>query len=148
MTSPDPDTLFDCTQCGECCKGFGGTYVSAEDLEAIAAYIGVTAERCRRDYCARSGDRLVLAQRTDGYCIFWDRNCTIHPVKPRMCRSWPYIDSLLVDIANWRIMAASCPGMQTDVDETELLRRVQVVIGARRKMSQKKNESCLTTPNA
>lgn len=135
------DTLFDCTQCGECCKGFGGTYVSVEDLEAIAAYIGVTAESCRRNYCVRSGERFVLSQRADGYCIFWDRNCTIHPVKPRMCRSWPYIDSLLVDIGNWWIMAASCPGMQTDVDETELLRRVQVIIGERQKMPKRRNES-------
>jgi uncharacterized protein len=124
--------LFDCTQCGECCKGFGGTYVTPDDLVRIAAYVGMTTESCMRSSCVRSGERLVLAQRSDGYCIFWDGNCTIHPVKPRMCRNWPYIDSLLIDIANWRIMANSCPGMRTDVDDSQLFDRIRNIIGLRR----------------
>jgi Fe-S-cluster containining protein len=57
----------------------------------------------------------VLAQRADGYCIFWDKICTIHPVKPRMCRQWPFIESILVDAENWLIMADSCPGIRADV---------------------------------
>jgi Fe-S-cluster containining protein len=57
-----------------------------------------------------------LAQGQDGYCIFFDRNCSIHPVKPRMCKKWPYIENVLVDPANWRIMADMCPGMKRDAD--------------------------------
>lgn len=112
--------LFACTQCGECCKGFGGTYLTDHDLQAIADFVGLSIESVKRDCCAYSGSRLVLSQRKDGYCIFWDRNCTIHPVKPRMCRQWPYIPSLAVDIVNWRIMAASCPGMRCDLDDETL----------------------------
>ena len=37
--------LFECTQCGDCCKGFGGTYVSQADLETIAAFLGVSPRR-------------------------------------------------------------------------------------------------------
>lgn len=108
--------LFVCTQCGECCKGFGGTYVSDQDLRYIAEYVGESVEVVRRDCCAVSGTRLVLAQRRDGYCIFWEGNCTIHPVKPRMCRQWPFISSLKVDLGNWLVMADSCPGMRRDID--------------------------------
>jgi hypothetical protein len=32
-----------------------------------------------------------------------------------MCRKWPFLESILVDPANWLIMADSCPGIQTDV---------------------------------
>ncbi len=112
--------LFECTQCGDCCKGFGGTYVSETDLEAIARFIETTADVVARSYCNPSGPKLVLGQRSDGYCIFWDRNCTIHPVKPEMCRRWPFITSLLKDVQNWHMMASVCPGMRTDLDDHAL----------------------------
>ena len=97
-----PDDIFNCRQCGDCCKGFGGTYVSHEDVQAIAAFI--------------------LAQAENGYCIFWkDRICTIHPVKPRMCKAWPFIPNVLKDPQNWHIMAGFCPGIRTDVTPSEIV---------------------------
>jgi Fe-S-cluster containining protein len=74
-----------------------------------------------------SGHRLLLAQRKDGYCIFWDQLCTIHPVKPLMCRKWPFLESILVDPANWLIMADSCPGIKTEVDTAILKRFVRMM---------------------
>ena len=113
--------LFECTQCGDCCKGFGGTYLAEPDITKIAAFIGVEPAEFKQRYCVRSGNRLVLAQRNNGFCIFFDQNCTIHAVKPQMCRKWPFIPSLLVDIVNWRIMADVCPGMNNDIDDRQLL---------------------------
>jgi len=113
--------LFDCTLCGDCCKGYGGTYVTETDLEAIARFIELPVEKLISEYTRRSGDKRVIAQRENGYCIFWDRLCTIHPVKPTMCRRWPYIRSILVDVGNWRAMAASCPGMNPDVADHQII---------------------------
>jgi Fe-S-cluster containining protein len=113
--SIDPAELFECRKCGDCCKGFGGTYLTAEDIEAISRYIGSNPEKFVARYCSHSGTKPVLAQRSDGYCIFWDKICKIHPVKPLMCRKWPFIESVLVDAENWLIMADSCPGILTDV---------------------------------
>ncbi len=127
--------LFECTQCGDCCKGYGGTYLTEADIKAIADYLQISTTAFKASYCTSSGNRLVLAQRSDGYCIFWEKNCTIHSVKPRMCRKWPFIDSLLVDIANWRIMASVCPGMQTDLDDAQLIACV------RAKMSKMPSDS-------
>ena len=111
----DPEELFECRRCGDCCKGFGGTYLTAEDIEAIACYIGSDPGEFVDRYCSLSGTKPVLAQRSDGYCIFWDKICKIHPVKPLMCRKWPFIESILVDAENWLTMAGSCPGIHTDV---------------------------------
>jgi len=111
----DPEELFECRRCGDCCKGFGGTYLTAEDIDAIAHYIGSDPGEFVDRYCSLSGTKPVLAQRSDGYCIFWDKICKIHPVKPLMCRKWPFIESILVDAENWLIMAGSCPGIHTDV---------------------------------
>ena len=108
------EDLFKCRQCGTCCKGYGGTYVSQADIDAIAGCIGTDPGQFVVDYCRPSGKKAVLAQRSDGYCIFWDRLCTIHAVKPRMCKAWPFIESIIVDPTNWLIMADFCPGIRTD----------------------------------
>jgi Fe-S-cluster containining protein len=110
------DAFFKCRKCGECCKGYGGTYLSGKDIELISRFIHSSPTRFVDQYCTLSGNRPVLAQRHDGYCIFWDQLCTIHPVKPLMCRKWPFLESILVDSSNWLIMAGSCPGIQSDVD--------------------------------
>jgi Fe-S-cluster containining protein len=115
------EQLFTCTRCGDCCKGFGGTYLSSTDIASIADYLGVTAEQFVVGYTTMSGSRRLIRQGEDGYCIFWDQVCTIHPVKPKMCRQWPYIRSILVDVGNWRAMAASCPGMNADASDREIL---------------------------
>jgi len=114
--SVQPDDLFKCQMCGECCKGYGGTYVTKEDIINIARFINTSAETFVEKYCQMSGGKPVLAQKEDEFCIFWDeiRLCTIHPVKPRMCREWPFIHSVLIDPNNWEIMSNSCPGIRTD----------------------------------
>jgi Fe-S-cluster containining protein len=132
----DADDLFRCQCCGQCCQGFGGTYVTGADIEAIAAYLDCAVPAFRTHYLCRSGSRLVLAQRGDGYCVFWQDNlCTIHPVKPLMCRRWPFIPAVLKDVANWHAMAATCPGMRTDAAD-ETIRAVVARVLARESVSR------------
>jgi Fe-S-cluster containining protein len=113
----EPEAIFECRQCGDCCRGYGGTFVSKRDIITIASFLGTDPESFVANYCRLSGKRPLLTQKEDGYCIFWDRICTIHPVKPLMCRRWPFIESVLIDVANWRIMASMCPGMRADAPE-------------------------------
>ena len=122
--------LFSCTCCGDCCKGYGGTYLSETDMVAISSYIGVSPERLTVRYTRKSGGRLLLAQGENGYCIFWDNVCTIHPVKPKMCRQWPFIRSILVDVGNWRAMAASCPGMNAGAPDQQILNCVKKILAS------------------
>ncbi len=109
--------LFECRQCGDCCRGYGGTYVTEDDINRIAAHIGEDPDCFKRRYCQMSAGRPVLAQAENGYCVFHKELCRIHPVKPRMCRRWPFIDAVLEDIQNWKIMGASCPGIRTDLPD-------------------------------
>ena len=128
-----PDELFECRMCGDCCRGYGGTYVSTADIQAIADYLQIDPSDFKNKYCRLSGSRYVIAQSANGYCIFWDQLCRIHPVKPRMCRNWPFIDAVLKDVANWRIMGASCPGIHTDISDQVIHRTVEQLIQERRK---------------
>ena len=115
-----PDTLtandiFECKQCGECCTGYGGTYVTRGDILAIAEFIQADPNLFVDDFCQISGGRPVLKLADTGKCIFFDpeKQCTIHPVKPKMCRAWPFIETILKAPGNWDIMAQACPGIKT-----------------------------------
>jgi len=116
--SVKPSDLFKCQQCGDCCRGYGGTFVTDEDISAIADHLDTNAKNFVENYCRTSGGKPVLGQGQDIYCVFWDGLCRIHPVKPRMCKVWPFIKSVLVDVNNWHIMAASCPGIRTDMPDS------------------------------
>lgn len=130
------DDIFHCKQCGDCCLGYGGTYVTETDIAAIARHIGTDPETFVRDFCRMSGRRPVLAQKKNGYCIFFDELCTIHPVKPAMCRAWPFIEAVLTAPENWEIMAGSCPGIRTDISNQDLLRIVKAEIARRKEKTE------------
>ncbi|MFO7839979.1 MAG: YkgJ family cysteine cluster protein [Desulfosalsimonadaceae bacterium] len=116
-----PEDFFQCRQCGDCCIGFGGTRVSRRDIENIAAYLQIPQEKLVNTYCRLdNAGCLQLAQKADGYCLFWNGLCTIHPVKPHMCKAWPFIESVLIDPENWRIMSGMCPGINPDVPQEQL----------------------------
>ncbi|MBF0302309.1 MAG: YkgJ family cysteine cluster protein [Desulfamplus sp.] len=117
--------IFNCIMCGECCNGFGGTYVKNEDIERISAFIHCDSAEFRAKFCNKSGSKLVLSQSENGKCIFFDseKQCTIHPVKPRMCRNWPFILTIISHPENWNVMADSCPGMKKNIPY-ETLRRI------------------------
>ena len=63
-----------------------------------------------------------------GYCVFWNEVCTIHRVKPRMCRIWPFIESILVDAANWDAIQSVCPGVRGNVNSEDLTQCVRQVL--------------------
>jgi Fe-S-cluster containining protein len=63
-----------------------------------------------------------------GYCIFWDKLCTIQEVKPRMCKIWPFIESILVDASNWSIIKSMCPGIRDNANLDDLAECVRIVL--------------------
>jgi Fe-S-cluster containining protein len=120
--------LFSCQRCGNCCKGYGGTYLTGAEIDNICRYLGLGREQFLRHYCQLSGNKPLVAQGENGYCIFWDQLCTIHPVKPQLCQKWPFIESILVDVRNWQIMAASCPGMRTGFSDGQIQKCIRDVL--------------------
>ena len=94
-------------------------------IASIAAYIGMEPAQFVSEKCRLSGGKPVLAQDENGYCIFWDNQCTIYPVRTDMCRKWPFVESVLRDVTNWSAMAGSCPGMRVDVSDETIERCVR-----------------------
>jgi hypothetical protein len=73
-----PRDLFACQNCGQCCKGYGGTYITESEIDHVGRYLGLDRKRFMRCYCQISGGKPLVAQTENGYCIFWDQLCTIH----------------------------------------------------------------------
>ena len=126
----DSSDVFTCTLCGDCCMGYGGTLVSEADAAAIARFLGIGAEDFAARFLTDSALGKVLVQREDGRCAFWDRVCTIHPVKPRMCRRWPFIPAVAEHPENWRAMAGSCPGMKAGAEPCVVARLARESLAA------------------
>lgn len=117
----DASDIFECRMCGECCTGYGGTYVTEKDINAIAEYKNIDIEQFKKKYCSLSGGKPLLATGSDGKCIFFDKLCTIHPVKPRMCREWPFIPGVVRNPGNWDLMASACAGIKTGVSHSDIV---------------------------
>ena len=132
-----PEDIFSCKMCGDCCNGYGGTYLTHQDIHNISKYIRVSEREFIDTYCDISADRLVITQGEDGKCVFFKSLCTIHPVKPRMCRAWPFIEGVLRDVGNWRLMASACPGVKADIADETIIRCVTTAI---KKLNQEMGE--------
>jgi Fe-S-cluster containining protein len=112
------ENIFECVQCGTCCAGYGGTYITENDIRRISEYIGVSPGEFTSRFCTVSAGKYILDQREDGRCIFFSdaEQCTIHPVKPYMCKAWPFISAVIRHPENWDAMAGQCPGMKQGID--------------------------------
>ena len=103
---------FECTQCGTCCQGEGGIYLSPEEIQAIARFLDLSPEAFLNQYCIQKNGRVYIHVRQDGYCHFSrEGRCSIHSVKPSPCRQWPFFKPMLKDQANWEAARNSCPAL-------------------------------------
>lgn len=116
---------FTCTQCGNCCTGAPGyVYVNDEEIERIAAFLGraepaddSVEKALGKEHLRRVGRRYSLTEnKRNGDCCFLlesngKRTCSIYPVRPLQCRTWPFWDVNLESPKEWAAAAEHCPGM-------------------------------------
>lgn len=84
-----------CNFCpGYCCYRLQGAtlYIMAGDINRIARHFNISDGEVRKRYLE---NRYTFKTRDDGSCIFLadDRlckRCTIHEVRPKQCRDFPY----------------------------------------------------------
>jgi Fe-S-cluster containining protein len=124
---------FRCTQCGHCCTGAPGyVWVNDEEIAAIAAHRGETPGETQTLHTRLVGKRRrTLREKANGDCVFYDRErgCTVYPVRPRQCRTWPFWESNVQSPATWQETCAVCPGSgQGDlIAAEEITRRLRVI---------------------
>ena len=132
---------FTCTQCGNCCTGAPGyVWINKVEIERLAEHLKITTDQVVEKYCRKLGQRVSLQERRTAEgnydCIFLEeepetrkRICTVYPVRPLQCRTWPFWDGNLAGRENWERASRRCPGMdkgkQYSLKQIEALRTAE-----------------------
>ena len=84
---------FVCQRCGACCRVPGYVRLTDEDVDALAAALGLSVEAFIEAYTELSPTRsgLVLKGDTNAPCRFLteDNLCQVHVARPQQCRDYP-----------------------------------------------------------
>lgn len=113
----DQGLKFECTGCGSCCTGASGfVYLSEKDICNIIHYLGIDVVKFIEHYTILvkifGEKRLSLKEISNYDCIFFkDKKCTIYPVRPYQCRSYPFWKKNIESKKNWTCVSKECPGV-------------------------------------
>jgi Fe-S-cluster containining protein len=123
---------FRCTRCGDCCTGAPGhVWVNTEELAAIAEHRGEPVEEVVARYTRLAERGRTLREKANGDCVFFERGagCTVYPVRPRQCRTWPFWESNVRTPEDWERTCEVCPGSGQGelISAEEITRRVRVI---------------------
>ncbi len=137
ITMPDDDVpwyadglRFTCTRCGKCCTGEPGfVWVDDDELAALADYRREPLPVFTAVYTRSARGGRTLREKANGDCVFWvaGRGCTVYPVRPVQCRTWPFWESNLTSPEKWYQIEQVCPGSGEGelIPVEEITRRVQ-----------------------
>jgi hypothetical protein len=110
---------FSCTQCGNCCSGDPGyVWATKPEIARISVFLGRTDGWLDKGQLRRVGLRYSLTEKPGGDCVFLERvdgksQCSIYPVRPLQCRTWPFWNENLRSPEAWDQAHRKCPGMNT-----------------------------------
>jgi Fe-S-cluster containining protein len=117
--------VFACQQCGDCCHGDKGILVTPEEMAGLAAFLGLPQEELPRRYLINSPLGPQVATH-NGACIFLvDNRCRVHPVKPRICREWPFLPALLKHADEFEAAKEACPGLHPEGSHADFRQKAE-----------------------
>jgi polar amino acid transport system substrate-binding protein len=113
------------------CDWWRGGFDVEEIGDALARFLNEPREHVEKLYTRWLGQRQSLREKANGDCIFFDKaaGCTIYPVRPRQCRTWPFWESNIKTPEDWEETRQMCPGSGKGdlIPAEEITRRLQVI---------------------
>jgi len=108
----DKGIFFECRRCGACCTGEPGIiYVDNGDVLRIARHLGLPATRFIKAHLYPFGDSYTIREDSEGRCLLYEDGCTVYPVRPNQCRTYPFWFENLRSQKKWRRVSRECPGI-------------------------------------
>ncbi|MDR1086430.1 MAG: YkgJ family cysteine cluster protein [Deltaproteobacteria bacterium] len=103
---------FKCQRCAGCCYGRGGIWLNRAGRRQAAGHLGMTVGEFTDSCLTWESGLWSVGVGAAGRCLLLSGSrCLIQPVKPLMCRVWPFFDGPLHDEATFREARAACPGL-------------------------------------
>lgn len=112
---------FECQMCGHCCQGEGGIIMTAKDRKRLAEFLGMSEEEMVEKYSETVNGKIRLQSREDGYCVFFNEGCGVHPGRPDICRAWPFFRGNLIDETSWEMIQDYCPGINKEAGHAQFV---------------------------
>jgi Fe-S-cluster containining protein len=103
---------FECTKCGRCCTGGPGyVWLTLPELYRISEFLEMDDREFARRFVRRVHGRFSLIESANGDCIFYNNGCTIYPVRPTQCRTFPFWKENVDRPSSWQKTAVECEGI-------------------------------------
>ena len=110
---------FDVSKCasceGNCCIGESGyIWCTPKEIDEMASFLKLSRDTFLKDYTQKVDYRISLRElkiKDSFHCIFFDadkRGCSIYPVRPKQCRTFPFWDHFKENIDE---VVKECPGI-------------------------------------
>ena len=112
---------FECRMCGHCCQGEGGIIMTAKDRKRLAEFLGMSEEEMVNKFSESVNGKIRLQSREDGYCVFFNEGCGVHPGRPDICRAWPFFRGNLIDEISWEMIQEYCPGVNKEAGHAQFV---------------------------
>lgn len=124
---------FTCTQCGDCCTGEPGfVWVNDDDLTTLAAFRGEAVDEVRDRFTRTTGRGRTIREKNNGDCVFFESGigCTVYPVRPPQCRTWPFWESNVATSEAWERTCSVCPGSGRGklIPSEEITKRLKLIL--------------------
>jgi len=108
----DQGLFFECRRCGACCTGDPGiVHVNKNEIKRIARFLSIPVSSLVENYLDPLREDFSIREYQDGRCYFYQDECTIHPVRPSQCQTFPFWFENLRSSKKWRRIARECPGI-------------------------------------
>lgn len=106
---------FECTVCGSCCTGGDGyVWVTQEDIDRIAARMGLTPVLFEQVFVwTVKPNKKSLKEYPNGDCVLLNdqtRCCRVYAERPIQCQTWPFWSQNLFSPNTWAGAAKTCTG--------------------------------------
>jgi hypothetical protein len=86
-------------------------WVVRGEAERIARFLGLPPREFATKYLREAGSHDSLVELPDGRCVFYtDKACSIYPVRPVQCRTFPFWRSIIASLESWERCRQKCPG--------------------------------------
>ena len=111
---------FSCTECGKCCTGTPGLiFVSEEEMQKMAEYLSLPLDLFKRKYTKKRDNRYLLVElKSKNFsCVFLEnKKCSIYPVRPIQCQTFPWWKENLKSKESWLDLATACEGIREEAE--------------------------------